>query len=556
MAPFATRTVRALVDQAASGTIDVPEFQREFVWRPDQVVSLVDSVYRDYPIGQILMWERPAGKEAAEGASSSTEWLVDGQQRMTALCLMFDRRPRWWTDEASWVKRVNSTDVWVDLDAGPGAVRFGLVTPIRAADPRWVSVRRVLNGRSTSGPGPDGSDVRALAEAIARRLPGKVAARLPPEAIRARLSRLIELGDRSVAVAEVHHDSEDVAEIFTRLNQQGTAVTEADVALALAATQSAGWVRGEFLPFLKNLAESGYRVEPGVALRIVVALGDGHVRLEEVPRGFWGSAEFGEAWRSTKTSLSGLMSGLASAGLLSTAILPSQTALVPLALLHARHGSRGFHLPRALHWLLMASRAARYSGAGASTLAEDVRAVQDATDFAEAIQSLRGHLDVELRIAPGEFLERAAWNRPLALIVSLAWFRRGATDWVTKRRLGHGGAGETLDHGFVPHWHSFFPRGRTVLRSPRFDYSEDEIGALANLVVLNARPPDRRWSSMVPSRYLAATTVTDAQLDEQLIPPDRALWMPDRYRDFLAVRSGLLAEACNGFLASLVGSAR
>jgi Protein of unknown function DUF262 len=557
MPPFSTVRVRELVDQSASGQLDVPEFQREFVWRPDQVTALVDSLYRDFPIGQILTWAHPGYEEAraAPDVAPGKRWLVDGQQRATALCLVFGRKPHWWTDAAGWDRRLAATRVVVNLCTDAAGLQFGLTNPIRSADPKWVAVRELL--------GPDGADPPAgtgrldeLAGSIFRKLPGRLATRFPKEALRARLASLGTLGDRVVAVAEVHHDSEDVAEIFTRLNQQGTAVTDADVSLAVAATRQAGWVRDEFLPFLRNLAESGFQLDPGVVLRVLSAIGDGHVRLGDLPPGFWTSTAFEDSWRRTKESLSAVVSGFAGSGILSSSILPSQAALVPLATLHATQGTRGFLLPRAMHWFLMAARDGRYSAAGASTLGEDVRHVRDASDFAEALQALRGELEVEMRIDAAEFLERGAWQRPLRLILYLTLYHRRATDWLSRRSLGHGRTDGALDYGFAPYWHPFFPRSRTVLRSPRFDYSEDEVGALANLVVLNERPRDRRWTASAPLQYLAASRVTDEQLAQQLIPPDRVLWDPGRYRDFLAARAPMLAAACNDHLAALVGSAR
>src|SRR5438874_1504542 len=40
-----------------SGEIRIPAFQREFAWNEGQVISLLDSVYKGYPIGSVLLWE-------------------------------------------------------------------------------------------------------------------------------------------------------------------------------------------------------------------------------------------------------------------------------------------------------------------------------------------------------------------------------------------------------------------------------------------------------------------------------------------------------------------
>ncbi|GIW60661.1 MAG: hypothetical protein KatS3mg087_1727 [Patescibacteria group bacterium] len=79
--------------------MDIPEFQRDFVWDPEQVKKLAESLYRDYPIGSFLLWDSSGYQEAktAQGTQASL-WIVDGQQRTTALCLLLGQKPYWWGD--------------------------------------------------------------------------------------------------------------------------------------------------------------------------------------------------------------------------------------------------------------------------------------------------------------------------------------------------------------------------------------------------------------------------------------------------------------------------
>jgi hypothetical protein len=552
---FTTIPVRELVDQAVQGRLDIPEFQRDFVWRPDQVRALVDSLYRDYPIGQILTWTNPeyTAPRGPSGNTDSRVWLVDGQQRITALCLLFGKKPYWWPDGRDWERRLGATNIVADLLAPGPDPEFRLTNPVRGADARWVPVREILSHDAGGGAGPVEQYVGALARAIVERLPSKAAESTSVQTVAQRLGTIWSIRDRAVALSEVHHEIEDVTEIFTRLNQQGTAVVESDVSLAVAAGMRPGWIREEFLPFLKNLSESGYDLEPGVVLRALTAIGDGRVRLSGVSPDFWASAAFEKHWSKTKESLSAVVSGLAGAGLLSATLLPSHTVLVPITALHAKFQEE-FHFPRALHWLLSATRDGRYSGASTSALDEDVRAIRAADSYPEALEALREPLEVDVKVSPEEFLERETWSRPMALLLYLTVFRRKATDWVTRSRLGFPRAEGALEYGFVPYWHHFFPTGRSVLRAVRFDYSEDEIGALANIVFLNQKPPDRAWVTTAPSKYVPEANVYNHALELQMIALDRSLWEPERYRDFLAERAKLCARETNGFLAALLGS--
>jgi uncharacterized protein with ParB-like and HNH nuclease domain len=51
-----TLTIREIVDQVLRGQIRVPAFQRGFVWEPDRVAYLMDSIYKRYPFGSLLFW--------------------------------------------------------------------------------------------------------------------------------------------------------------------------------------------------------------------------------------------------------------------------------------------------------------------------------------------------------------------------------------------------------------------------------------------------------------------------------------------------------------------
>jgi uncharacterized protein with ParB-like and HNH nuclease domain len=84
--PIEQLKVREIVDNAVGKKLDIPEFQREFVWDPEQAKFLVESLYRDYPVGSFLLWDSSSYVEPkiAEGAQISL-WIVDGQQRTTAL---------------------------------------------------------------------------------------------------------------------------------------------------------------------------------------------------------------------------------------------------------------------------------------------------------------------------------------------------------------------------------------------------------------------------------------------------------------------------------------
>lgn len=96
-------TVRQLVADAREGKLRVPEFQRGLRWDSGDVRDLFDSLRNGYPIGTLLLWKRQGVAPQAKvrfgpvvfDAPETTEalWVVDGQQRTTALTAALLHQP-------------------------------------------------------------------------------------------------------------------------------------------------------------------------------------------------------------------------------------------------------------------------------------------------------------------------------------------------------------------------------------------------------------------------------------------------------------------------------
>ena len=78
-------SVETLLGFVNGGTIAIPEIQRPFVWDTKKVRDLIDSLYREYPVGYIITWKSPDVKLKDGSSSEGKQVLIDGQQRITAL---------------------------------------------------------------------------------------------------------------------------------------------------------------------------------------------------------------------------------------------------------------------------------------------------------------------------------------------------------------------------------------------------------------------------------------------------------------------------------------
>jgi hypothetical protein len=551
--------VREIVKQAVSRNVDIPEFQREFVWDPEQVKKLAESLYRNYPVGSFLLWDSSEYQETrgAHGTQASL-WIVDGQQRTAALCLLLGQKPYWWNDAEEWNKALKRYDVMVNLlpDESDDRVEFALPNPVRSHDPRWVSIRKVLAMENVE-------DLTPLSQEIVSTLtndPAEKTGRLFSK-VHARLQRLWQIRERDIPIVKITHEVEDVAEIFARLNQEGTRVKEADVTLALAAVRNPGWVRDEYLPFRSRLDEDGWDLDAGIFVRTMTSIGKGRARLIEVPKEFWSPENLGNVWEATTATITVVLIRLAEFGITSADLIPSRNSLIPLFALHHRWKDKhGYRFEKALRWFLLANRDGRYSGSAITSLNEDVRSITDAREFDEAMENLQKRLRVSFHIDESEFLNRydRASHRFLRLMLYMLVFGRAARDWVDGTRIGYDNTGARLAAGFQPQWHHIYPR--SLLR--RSNMPDDDIHCLANITVLNERTNVNKLSGKSPARYIREFHIQEQMLRDHLIPDAFAVavndeqrlqerWSVNQYKHFLSERAKLLATEANAFMKRL-----
>ena len=71
-------TVNQILGLIASKDIAVPEIQRPFVWKNSQVRDLIDSLYKGFPTGYIIIWKNHGVKLKDGTVSKGQKILIDG----------------------------------------------------------------------------------------------------------------------------------------------------------------------------------------------------------------------------------------------------------------------------------------------------------------------------------------------------------------------------------------------------------------------------------------------------------------------------------------------
>ncbi|MEZ6136750.1 MAG: DUF262 domain-containing protein [Pirellulaceae bacterium] len=91
-------SVEQLLQEASDGKLRIPKFQRPLRWRSKQVLEYFDSIRRGFPVGDLLLSRDHAPSSdlhfgphvVSAGEQHNALWVIDGQQRITALvaCLL------------------------------------------------------------------------------------------------------------------------------------------------------------------------------------------------------------------------------------------------------------------------------------------------------------------------------------------------------------------------------------------------------------------------------------------------------------------------------------
>jgi hypothetical protein len=508
------RSVTSLTDDIATGAIKLPEIQRRYVWKPTQVAKLIESLYRGYPTGSLLMWRATAppntligntGDNPGKPVGADPLYLLDGQQRLTALYRVLHDHP-----DAQVVFNVESEE-------------FQNQSAATSKDPRWVKVYDVVD--------PD-ADLFDLADRL------EPSVQVEKKEIGQRLQRLAKISGY-IYHLEVLNDFpyEEVAQIFVRVNSGGRTLRTTDLALA---TLSARWpgVVDKLEQESGHWAERGYgNIDMTFLTRALTGavLGRGlsqwsHARLAAAT-----DEELEQGWKTVQRGLKHLVPLLKNNLKIShSALLPSMIVLLPLIVLLGERADVPLDEDTAngiLYWVLVATIRTRYSSATDTKLGQDIPAARSADPVRSLLTNL-GIVGTRIEVTPRDLAGRSSTS-PYFLLSFLVVQANNAHDWWFGSTIALGtGADQELEY------HHIHPQA--TLKDPALGYSKADINDLANLAFISAKA-NKKISDRSPSVYFK--DLKDTELSAHLIPLDPALRIASAYREFLATRRQLLAEA-------------
>ena len=564
----AEASVEELVSMIERGELRLPEMQRQYVWRSTRVRDLLDSLYRGYPSGAILLWETDEAVPLQDFAVSqstnpyqSTRLLLDGQQRLTSLSAVIRgepvsvrgrRRPidllfnLEHPDQLAVVTEVEENgDDEDDADDDSELIgdetdstedellkRFNKMTFVVATRkleqlPHWVKVSEVFKTDNDAPflkrAGISGFDDPRY-EKYSQRL-----ARL--RGIRKYIYRMDVL-ERTLSYDEV-------TEIFVRVNSLGAKLRSSDLALAQI---TAKWRHSlqTFQDFQKACAKTGFDLDLGLHLKNLMAFATGQSRFQIV--GSLNVEKLQKAWKEACDGMEFALNFLRSnLGIDSPALLSSPFLLAVLAYFgHSRNYALSNDEARQLrYWALMANAKGRFSrGSSETILDQDLASIRQGGAVSELIDRLRlqfGRLDIT-----AEELEGRNQRSALFKTMFLAFRAAGAKDWRSHLAIA-------LDHSGVQHrlqFHHIFPKA--VLKT---SFTAREADDIANLAFIGGKT-NRAISDKAPAVYLPPLVdqLGEPAFAAQCIPVEASLLEVESYKAFLLERRKRIATALNTFV--------
>ena len=521
-----TKSIGKLLELMDRGQLVLPEIQRDFVWSKEAIKLLIDSFYQGLPIGHMLVWKASttvtvkAFHKQPLKAGIKLEgfygYLLDGQQRLTALARLRDRDENYPLMFYAWPER--------EPDGSDTLYWRGKNEP---DDPWCVPLEEVLS---------ENFSLTTRLNAI------KANEYFKPEheeTVAKDLQSLRKILDYQVGVTEFESDDYKLAtKLFIRFNSTGRKLRRSDLSIAELALNVPGLASEEIRKAQSSWKD--FRFTMPFLVQCLLAVHTGRVRLQESEQ-FWKGAEGSEirkSWRTTERAIAKLVAFLTGTVRWNAAsLVPSFNALIPLVVVLARSASWSLEDKRvARKWLLLASVHGYFSGSAATRLDTVLRDIGSNPSMDRLWAVTRPHLP---RLRADDFHTGRLSGPIMSLFLSMLR-NHNAKDWKSATHLD----GTVVVLGSKKQVHQFLQRS---LINKQKDISHADVNTFANYTIISAET-NLHVSTEEPATYLERLEVPKSELAKQIIPTNSELWRVSNYKDFLTQRRKLLADKCNAFL--------
>lgn len=202
--------IDTLLTWVRHGEIAIPAIQRPFVWKARQVRDLLDSLYRGYPVGYLIIWRNPSVWLKDGSQSSNKRILIDGQQRVAALMAALLGEEIRNKDYKTGRIRIAFHPVKEQFEVSKPSLKNAWIPDLKAIFSLDASLTELTDDYVARNPRVDRNQVSRI------------------------LERVRQITNNHVGVIELNEslDLQAVHEIFTRVNSSGVSLSQADFAMS------------------------------------------------------------------------------------------------------------------------------------------------------------------------------------------------------------------------------------------------------------------------------------------------------------------------------------
>ncbi|UQA57110.1 DUF262 domain-containing protein [Polyangium aurulentum] len=549
-----TLKVEQHVRNVAEGRYGLPEFQRTFVWNDERVRGLWDSLYRGFPVGQIMLWApdqvdfpmRSFGREQKEVTGSNRVAVIDGQQRLTALHLVLS---------GNIPLRFNLERQEFTFSTGPNDLRLDILRDATGAPVEYTRAagrQHFFQHATPAQKDAFGERINWLNNILTQR-------DMPSQKI-------------------VGSEYSDVLDVFKRLNRQGEPLNEAQLTMAGISLRWPGVFRKTYDVLRQLNTEMGFdqAEDPTFVFLVWTAVHTTqhlvkHLAPERDSRSRYlqraTAANYETSWQRTVGGLKQLIEIMrVDLDLTNFKFVKAYYPLAVTANYLATHPMVGDSERTALvRWLILALVSGRYAVRGQSKYGADIKNTTEQATLRHLFHHAREPLDPEhasSNLLDPEALMEGSFRSPYVTLLYMIARKLGATDWFDQIHK----VGAPLPGGASWQFHHIFPdetfdadRGklRDACEEAKIDGDEEEaerlrleladldarVSSLGNLAFLSPAT-NQSISNRQPFDYLkeiASTPEGRAALEAQLIPMNPKLWRHSAFEEFRRERCKLIA---------------
>jgi hypothetical protein len=142
-----------IINRINSGDIRIPAFQRAYVWKQNQILDLLDSIVKSYPIGSILLWNTSeklnhtrniAGYKIPEnGEEYPVNYILDGQQRVSSIYAILSKEAEQETESANYNPDLDLFEIYYNFNTKT----FLPKSEVDIAENDIICMRNFLDGK-------------------------------------------------------------------------------------------------------------------------------------------------------------------------------------------------------------------------------------------------------------------------------------------------------------------------------------------------------------------------------------------------------------------------